>query len=180
MAVAPDGTLYVADTGNHRIQHLAPDGRCCRSGAASRDAASGRRPAAPSTSPGACRGPDGSVYVADTWNHRIQKFSPQGEFVKTWGFFGQAEPPFALWGPRDVAVDPGAGAGDRYRQQARGGLRPGRQFPYSSSGRRVWRRASSTSRSGSLSTPDDRAYVVDTWNQRVQVFQKRRMAPTRS
>ena len=50
-------------------------------------------------------GPDGSVYVADTWNHRVQKFNAQGEFLSMWGYFGQGEQPEAFWGPRDVAVD---------------------------------------------------------------------------
>ena len=49
--------------------------------------------------------PDGSVYVADTWNHRIQKFTPDGKFLLMFGFFGQAESPEAFWGPRDVVVD---------------------------------------------------------------------------
>ena len=49
--------------------------------------------------------PDGSVYVADTWNHRIQNFTAEGKFIKMWGYFGQAESPDAFWGPRDLAID---------------------------------------------------------------------------
>ena len=44
-------------------------------------------------------GPDGSVYVADTWNHRVQKFDPDGKFIKAW----QPDPGF--WGPRGIAVN---------------------------------------------------------------------------
>jgi DNA-binding beta-propeller fold protein YncE len=42
-------------------------------------------------------GADGSVYVADTWNHRIQKLTAKGIFVAEWtaGFYG----------PRGIALD---------------------------------------------------------------------------
>ncbi len=43
-------------------------------------------------------GPDGNVYVADTWNHRVQKFDANGKFLKQW----QPDPGF--WGPRSIAV----------------------------------------------------------------------------
>ena len=32
--------------------------------------------------------PDGTVYIADTYNHRIQRFSSTGEFLGTWGSQG--------------------------------------------------------------------------------------------
>ena len=43
--------------------------------------------------------------MSDTWNHRIQKFSADGKFIKMWGYFGQGEKPEAFWGPRGLAVD---------------------------------------------------------------------------
>ncbi len=33
-------------------------------------------------------GPDGSLYAADWFNHRIQKFSPTGDYVSQWGGYG--------------------------------------------------------------------------------------------
>ena len=42
-----------------------------------------------------------NVYVADTVNHRIQKFSLTGSFITTWGTSGAGNGQFAY--PRDVA-----------------------------------------------------------------------------
>ena len=48
----------------------------------------------------------GNVYVADTWNHRIQKFTADGEFVASWGSFGLSDAGLsAMWGPRALVVD---------------------------------------------------------------------------
>ncbi len=106
IAVAPDGSLYVADTENNRIQHLDRDGAVLQSWGGFGDVSVAQVPGGLFNQPwGIGVGPDGSVYVADTWNHRVQKFSPTGEFIKMWGFFGQAEAPEAFWGPRAIAVD---------------------------------------------------------------------------
>jgi len=45
----------------------------------------------------------GNIFVADTRNHRIQKFTSTGTFVLTWGTLGSAEGQFNL--PTDVGVD---------------------------------------------------------------------------
>jgi sugar lactone lactonase YvrE len=51
----------------------------------------------------------GQIYVADTWNGRIQVFKPDGVFVAAWGYFnttnGELGDPMALFGPRGLAVD---------------------------------------------------------------------------
>ncbi len=51
---------------------------------------------------------EGNLYVADTFNHRIQKFDADFNFLLAFGFpvSSQQEPePEGFWGPRDVAVD---------------------------------------------------------------------------
>ena len=47
---------------------------------------------------------DGSIYVSDTLNHRVQRFTRDGVFLSTWGSFGDGDGQFNMpWG---VAVDP--------------------------------------------------------------------------
>jgi len=72
VAVAPDGSVYVSDYLNNRIQKFTPEGVFV-----SKWGTEG-------TSDGEFDGPtfvaeasDGSVYVADSGNYRIQKFSPR-------------------------------------------------------------------------------------------------------
>jgi hypothetical protein len=48
--------------------------------------------------------PFGNIYVGDTGNKRIQKFSPNGTFLTSWGSAGTANGQFL--GLHDVAVDP--------------------------------------------------------------------------
>ena len=45
----------------------------------------------------------GNIYVADNGNHRIQKFSPAGNFLFAFGSFGAGNGQFH--NPQDVAVD---------------------------------------------------------------------------
>jgi DNA-binding beta-propeller fold protein YncE len=51
------------------------------------------------------------VYVADTWNHRVQYFDPNGKFLGQWGRLGDAKgridtDPGVFWGPRSIAISP--------------------------------------------------------------------------
>ena len=47
----------------------------------------------------------GNVYVADTENHRIQKFGPDGTFLTQWGSLGSGDGEFNR--PYGVAVEGG-------------------------------------------------------------------------
>lgn len=51
----------------------------------------------------------GNIYVADSWNNRIQKFAPDSTFIMKWGTEGSGEGQFML--PTAVAVD---GTGNIY------------------------------------------------------------------
>ena len=106
---APDGTFYVADSRNHRILRFDQEGNFLNTFGtfgASDYTTQTFAPEGVFNEPwGLAVGPDGSVFVADTWNNRIQKFTADGEFITKWGQFGTAESRYHFWGPRGIAVD---------------------------------------------------------------------------
>ncbi len=109
IAVDRQGIVYVADTGNKRIQTFTNEGEFLRQiGSGGGFDGQLDEPA------GLAIGPDGLIYVADTWNQRIQVFSPGGLFVRQWlveGWFAQTNerPYIAVDGSGNVYVtDPEA------------------------------------------------------------------------
>ncbi len=172
VAVAADGTIYVADSRNHRIQHLGADGKVLQSWGTFGDVAKGQAPGGTFNEPwGVAVAKDGSVYVTDTWNHRVQKFSADGKFQTMWGYFGQAEKPEAFWGPRGVAVD---AAGQVYVVDT--GNK--RVVVFGPNGEPVTSFGTAGFDPGQFDEPvgvaldsKGNVYVTDTWNQRIQVFQ---------
>jgi len=123
IATAPDGSFYVVDTTNMRVQHFDKDGKFLKAfgsegtgeGQFQGLSISGR---VPGTGPaGIAVDKSGNVYVADTWNHRVQKFNKDGTFLKTWGSFLDLNPPATgaapavptdantrFYGPRGIAI----------------------------------------------------------------------------
>lgn len=173
IAVASDGSIYVVDTDNHRIQHLSPEGEPLHVWGGFGDATIGPAQGGLFNQPwGIGLGPDGSVYIADTWNHRIQKFTADGSFIRMWGYFGQGEQPDAFWGPRDVAVD----AQGRVYVTDTGNKRV---VIFDEEGRSLGQFGTAGLDPGQFDEPvglavdaDNLIYVADTWNQRIQVFQE--------
>jgi predicted membrane-bound mannosyltransferase/DNA-binding beta-propeller fold protein YncE len=173
MKVAPDGSLYVADSRNHRIQHIAADGSFIKAWGTFADAASasGNAPGGTFNEPwDVAIGKDGSVYVSDTWNHRVQKFTADGDFVKMWGYFGQGEAPDAFWGPRGLAVDKDG----RLYVMDTGNKRV---VIFDPDGNFIAQFGSAGVDKGQFDEPvgitldaQGNVYITDTWNQRVQVM----------
>jgi sugar lactone lactonase YvrE len=66
-----DDQLLVTDTGNHRMQLLDKDGNFLQ-----QFGSFGNLLGQMNEPVGLGQGPDGSIYLADTWNSRVQQFSP--------------------------------------------------------------------------------------------------------
>ena len=187
-AIAAGGNedLYVADSRNHRILHIAADGSLLQEWGTfamvdynkpvTMEAALQEAPLGTFNEPwGVAVGPDGSVYVADTWNHRIQKFTEDGKPVKAWGQYGQplledATSKSLLWGPRGIALDSQgrvfvADTGNK------------RIAVFDEDGNYLTEFGTAGFDPGQFDEPvgvavagDGTVYVTDTWNQRVQSF----------
>ncbi len=120
LAVDAAGWVYVADTHNHSIRRISPDGAVTTLAglAGQAGSADGMGSAARLNAPrGIAIDAQGWLYVADNNNHSIRRVSPQGQ-VSTWaGLAGQSAYVNAqgaaarLHYPRSVAID---GAGHVY------------------------------------------------------------------
>ncbi len=173
LAFAPDGTFYAADSRNHRILHLDTNGTVLHEWGAFGDAniSADSAPIGTFNEPwGVAVGPDGSVYVSDTWNHRVQKFTATGTPLAMWGQYGLPGTIEGFWGPRGIAVDKDgrvfvADTGNK------------RIMVFDKNGNYLTEFGSAGLDPGQFDEPvgiaigaDGVVYVTDTWNQRVQSF----------
>jgi outer membrane protein assembly factor BamB len=108
MAVAPNGDLWIVDAGNNRIKILGPDGKYEETwgefGTGDGQINFFRLQNAPLAAVGGIAiAPDGSFYIADTGNQRIQKFDKDRNFVLSWN--QAASQGIGLQEPIGVQVD---------------------------------------------------------------------------
>jgi RHS repeat-associated protein len=115
VAVGPNNDLYIADYDNNRVRRVGLDGRVntvAGNGTVGNSGDGGAAILAQLAMPmGVAVGPDGSLYIADTYNHRIRRVDPNGIMTTvagngTYGRKGDGGPATAgqLTAPAGVAV----------------------------------------------------------------------------
>jgi sugar lactone lactonase YvrE len=167
VAVDPNGDIYVTDSWNHRVQKFSADGRLL--GQWGKKANVWDLKEDELFYPrGIAVDYDSNVYVVDSADHRIIKYSPQGKVLKVIGEQGQTGGRFQ----NPVGIAAGA-QGDLYITDA-GNSRLQR---LSSQGEHLnhWgqqgRKPGEFKRPSGVAVDDQgRVYVVDSGNHRVQVF----------
>ena len=164
IAVDSAGNVYVADTGNHRIQKFSTNGTYIRKWGGTEGTGNGQF----DSPEGLAVDSAGNIYVADTLNSRIQKFSSTGAFLTTWGTFGWNNSEFAF--PGGVAVDKNNNifVADSWNDRVQ---------KFNSNGGFLGQWGGTGSSNGTFNTPEGIAvdsagnvYVADTGNHRIQKF----------
>ena len=114
ITVAPDGTLFCTDDGNHTIRRFTPEGKLLLTlgimntpsdtGYDGKDYMTITKPAGPFNRPtNIAVGPRGHLYVSDGYgNCRVHRFSPSGVLERSWGVPGTGPGQFYL--PHGIAV----------------------------------------------------------------------------
>lgn len=185
ITVAPDGSVYVVDGGNHRIQTFTASGEFVDIiGGRSIGAEESGQPRGFNEPWDAAVAPDGRVYVADTWNHRVQVLDDQGNPLSAWGSFGESSidageaGQSVMYGPRGIAVGPGSLTSsdeDRLIYVTDTGNKRVQVFRADGEFAFQWGGGGATEGRldepvGIAFGPQGEVYVADTWNRRIQVF----------
>jgi streptogramin lyase len=89
------GDIFVADTGNGRIEKFSPGGTLLSTMGTKE---SGRGVAAPN---GVAIDRSGNIYIADAGTHRVLKVKPDGTLIAEW-----KGPAPGFYGPRRIAIGP--------------------------------------------------------------------------
>jgi DNA-binding beta-propeller fold protein YncE len=163
IALDRDRNIYVADTGNHRIQVFDVTGKFLGEWG-SQGTAEGRF-----TQPSGIAIHGESLFVTDSGNHRVQKFDLKGTFIAGWDGAGGDDGRFS--NPQSIAVDPQGtvyvvDTGNHRIQMfdVRGGY-------LGCFGKKGSQGGDLLSPKG-IATDDDGIYITDEGNHRIQRFRK--------
>ncbi len=110
-ASAETGRIYVVDMGNARVEQYSSDGSFIATFGGTSDANALLTLTDQGLGPtGVAIGPDGLIYVCDTWAHRIVVLDQKGAVVRSWGTFinlnkstDPSASPGEFFGPRAIA-----------------------------------------------------------------------------
>lgn len=112
LALDIQDNLYIADTFNHRVRKMAPDGTITTvagTGTAGFAGDGGAATAAPLNHPlGLAVDSHGSLFIVDQWNYRVRRVAPDGTISTVFGAGGSEEGGAAsspLYNPSGVVVD---------------------------------------------------------------------------
>lgn len=162
LGMDPQGNLLVTDFGNGRIQRFSPEGQLLQViGSKTRDEKN-PQPLEFTQPNDVWADSEGNLYVADSFNYRIQKLDPKGKFLGQWkrSFFG----------PRAIVGD-GRGriyitdTGNHKIQVFDTEGRFQKEF-----GRRGNKEGEFEEPQGSTVDPEGNFYVCDSENRRIQKF----------
>lgn len=167
--VAADDRLHVVDTLGHRIVTISPEGRVLGT-----FGSRGLEPGQFNYPTHIARDRAGRLYVTDSMNFRVQILTPEGRPISSFGNLGDGSGDFNR--PKGIAVD---SAGHIYVVE---GLHDVVQI-FDSEGRFLLSFAEPGDGAGELwlaagiAIADDRIYVADSSNRRVQVFEYLKETP---
>ncbi|MBK8466943.1 MAG: NHL repeat-containing protein [Chloracidobacterium sp.] len=160
LAVDSKGNIYVADTGNSRIQKFDADGRFVIE-----FGATGPPEMVLKSPNGVAADEDGNIYVVDVGTQKMVKFKADGTFDKV--FEG---PDTGFYGPRDIAIGSNKQAYIDDQGRSRIVAFDLEKQTYS----KIWGSAGSepSQLSGvtGIAVADDMVFVADLGNGRVQIF----------
>jgi len=165
VAIDSSGNVYVADTGNDRIEKFTSTGTFILQWGSS-----GTGPGQFNKPWGVAVDPSGNVYVTDTGNSRVETFTGSGSFISQWGTRGSGPGQFSFLSPVGIAVD---SSGNAYVVDTFNA----RIEKFTSSGSYLMQFGSSGTGPGQLSGPNSVAvdsagnvFVTDAGNFRVEEF----------